>query len=472
MWPAAPPVSAAPADQPAGAVPAVPPVACDAKDSPGKGWIQVFYVYRVGQNRFDELRGSVQRLAWDVDQTFDASARRLGHGDSRRLRLVQSKDCRIEVTPIGLTGLLASTDTATVGAAVRKAVLTQVAHGAVGWFTRHKPLYYVDIAGASGCGIGGGSEPGGLGEGFGMATFSCWDNYAMTHELIHGFGIPHCSADHAEGNDPMCRDSDPTPRCTDVLSNFALDCPGDDFAYFDPRPAPHSALAADRDRNIADSAYLIKDQPTPPMDVRMVGLSTGRCLAAAGPDEPCSAATTWHRTIGDDGYLRLEAKGTGRCLASSPSDPKGVTMAACDKGDESQDWWMADGIGPRKAGLQLINRTARRRMTSGADGGSYEMVPVGARAEAPTAPAPSDAPAAPPAASPAPMPDTDDVSTPAPATAAPTTAPGNAHLATTGAGSGVSLPVTAGAVTLLVAGAALLFGFRRKRASASSRHAR
>ncbi|MFJ8045706.1 LPXTG cell wall anchor domain-containing protein [Kitasatospora sp. NPDC096147] len=489
------PVLATPAAPPA-AAPAttVPTVACESQDSPDKGWIQVFYVHREGRSRFGELREGIQRIAWDVDQTFDASARRFGQNDSRRLRFVQTPDCRIEVTPIALAGLPDTLALGKVGEAVEKAVRSQVAKGDDRWFQRHKPLYFVDVEGADGCGIGGGSDAGGLGDGFGMTTLDCWGEAAMTHELIHGFGISHCDENHEQGNDPICRGYDPTPRCDDVLAGFVLDCRKDEFAYFDPRPAPGSVLDREPGRNVANSAYLIRSQPTPALDVRLLNLSTGACLTAAGPDRACGPAETWQRTVRADGYLRFELKGTGTCLTAPATDPKGAALAACNDGDQRQNWWVEDGYGPLKDHLQLINRATTERIAGGGDSGSYKLLPAGAPvpSAAPTpnaAPKPTTSgstPTARPSASPtrskAAVPDAPirpsgstspsarpAGSTPVSGTAAPDTGTG---LAATGTDSDTLLVSAVGGLALLGLGAGLLLGNRRRRARAASRHGR
>ncbi|CCK26946.1 hypothetical protein BN159_2567 [Streptomyces davaonensis JCM 4913] len=447
---------AAPAGKLSAAV--TPPVACDKKDSPDKGWIQVFYVYRNGESRFEEMRDTVKRIAWNIDQTFEASAQRFGQGDSRRLRFVQDDNCQIEVTPIGAD----LPDKLSLGEARGHAddwIKEHLVKDDSGYFGRHKPVYFVDAEGVDGCGLGGGAHAGGLGGGWGGVTFGCWGEQALTHELIHAFGLNHCNGADDQGNDPICRGADQTPRCDDLLAGTVLDCAKDEFAYFHPRPAPGSPLAENPEGNIANSPYLIKNQPAPPVDAQLVG-TKGQCLASGGAgkaaaQKECGDDTVWRRTISTDGYFQLELKGTKQCLSSTESGDKAHVLSACDKGDERQHWMMFDAAGPDKEHYRLANRATKEEARI-ADESEFKMhFSVGSattdtEGTEPTSDEPSEQGAEPQS----------DGTKPASS---------DADLAATGGDMGTSVSIAIGALALAVLGGAILMKTRRKRAASSHR---
>jgi LPXTG-motif cell wall-anchored protein len=428
-------------------------VACDHKDAPDKGWVQIFYVYRTGADHFDQQRDTIKRWVWDMDQLYEASARRFGQGDSRRLRFVQDADCQIAVTPIGLSDLPAQIGLGDARGHADNVVRDQIAKGDGSYFARHKTVYLFDVDGIGDCGLGGGLNTGGLGGGFAAVSAYCFGEAALEHELGHSFGLNHCNEDHTQGNDPMCRGYDATPRCDDVMSYVFLDCQKDEYSYFNPHPAPGTQLAKDPGSNLANSAYLIKDQPVPPLEAQLVDINDGKCLTSGGTgqpavDKPCGNGNLWRRTIANDGYFTLELEGTGLCLSSTPTDTKTLMLSKCAANDDQQHWWMDDAPdGAAQDYYSLVNKATKQREAAkeriaGSGNWGYRMVIRNASA------APSGTPSS---ASPTPHTDPASKSAPSsrhssPASSAPTESSAANAPAASGSPRDSGSPTTGGSV--------------------------
>ncbi|MFD5390945.1 RICIN domain-containing protein [Streptomyces sp. NPDC127074] len=342
---------------------AAPPVACDQKDSSGKGWYQPVYVHAEGHDNSAKAIPKIQQILWDSDQVFEASAQRFGHGDSRRLRFVQDGQCRIEVMSVSVGDLGGRPAFSTTRKKAQMAVAAQIAKSEQttrNRFKRTRLVYFFDN-GARGCGVGAG--PGAkaranLHRGYAAVSWKCGTVAAVTHELIHNFGVSHCDNNHSQGGDPICRGYDKTPRCNDVMANVVLDCAKDEFHYFDPRPAKGSYLATHPGENVANSPYLIKDRPAESAEVRLVAQNTGKCLDSARSSvrqESCEAgdAQAWRRSIGADGYLTFTFD--GKCLTAA-SGNAAPALSACEKGDLRQEWWTPSGRSYSADRYRLVNR--------------------------------------------------------------------------------------------------------------------
>ncbi|MEV6007847.1 hypothetical protein AB0M29_13645 [Streptomyces sp. NPDC051976] len=360
------PAAAVPAHGPAAAV---EPVACDQKDSPDKGWYRPVYVHRADKESAPGAVEIVRKVMWDVDQVFDASARRLG-GESRRLRFVQDARCRIEVMSVAVDGLPARPSFGQARKAAQAAIAAEVRKADPATRQRERRIRNVLFLDTSprGCGVGPVPSPthrADLHNGWASVSWGCATQPAVTHELIHQFGVTHCDNRKDQGADPICRGYDKTPRCDELNANQVLDCPKDEFAYFDPRPAPGSPLAEKPSTNVANSPYLIKDQPTPSLKVRMVVSGSGLCLAAADSSmvkrTSCDGAgLTWERTINDQGYFTLSSG--GKCLAQAKSPDRNPRLIACAPGDSGQDWWMSPGRGAAAEQYKVVNRATRQAL--------------------------------------------------------------------------------------------------------------
>ncbi|MCQ4214152.1 RICIN domain-containing protein [Streptomyces longispororuber] len=372
------------ADEPAApvrATGATPPVACDDEDSPDKGWFQVLYVHRAGEDHTEETRSTIRTAMWDVDQIFEASARRFGHGDSRRLRFVQTADCQVDVKSVSLEGIEANPTLGSLAGRALDAFHKDEGRdetAAQAWSKRHRPVMFMDVSGVDGCGLGTVTSPDSratLHGGNSWMSWGCSGVGVVSHEVVHAFGTTHCDDTDTQGNDPICRGTDKTPRCDDVLSGVVLDCAKDEFAYFDPRPAAGTRLAEHPDENIARSPFLIKDQPAPAVTARLRNQASGLCLVPGDGDAvvqgDCDGAPAWRRTIGDEGYERFALVGSGRCLTMpsrrtyADGDEKEKVPAVlrpCGAGDDRQDWWAEGSWGPAKDHYELISRATRERV--------------------------------------------------------------------------------------------------------------
>ncbi|MET9399036.1 RICIN domain-containing protein [Kitasatospora sp. NPDC002965] len=386
--------------------PATPPVACDTADAAGKGWYQAVYVHRAGTRPRADAVSAIRTTLWNVDQVFEASAQRFGQGDSRRPRFAQEAGCQAQVLTVGVDGDDRSYKVGQVrtkARALAEARLKEAGGSDRARVGRTRFVYFVDTGQATGCGVA--SAPAAkrradLHTGWIAVNWQCLGEAALTHEMIHNFGVTHCDNDHDQGSDPICRGYDKSPRCDDIMGTVVLDCAKDEFAYFSPRPADGSRLARHPEENVANSPYLIKDQPAGPLDATLVGRADGECLTAGGDgtslvQQPCAPgdSQTWRRAVGPNGYLTLRHLRSGRCL-TMPSEGAPV-LADCKPGDARQEWWMPSARGAdrvygnlrsRAAGAVLklrgdgkqTNAPAERARTGGSPAAQFRVVPIGA----------------------------------------------------------------------------------------------
>lgn len=347
-------------------------VACDdGKDGDGKGRYQAVYVHRSGVAPRKTGPQTVQRILWDIDQTFEASAKRYaGFDESRRPRVVQDEECRPEVLSVEVSGLAEKHAMSDVreaaGAAVKKSVTERLGGSAdefEKWDSTHRKLFFYDTGEPDGCGTAG--APGAESRadthsGWAEVSWGCAGESAMTHEMVHNFGVTHCDEDKSQGNDPICRGYDETPRCDGPRSGSVLDCGLDDFHYFHPRPAQGSYLAAHPKENVARSPYLMKNRAAKPVKMRLSDVESGKCLGKSGSAgsalklSACSGdEQTWVRSIGGRGYFKLKLG--SQCLEKG----KGSTpvLAACKAGKTAQHWWMNANQGDARDAYQLVHRS-------------------------------------------------------------------------------------------------------------------
>ncbi|MFF1870225.1 RICIN domain-containing protein [Kitasatospora herbaricolor] len=368
-----------PARPAANSAPATPPIACDTTDAAGKGWYQAVYVHRAGTRPRAEATNAIRTTLWNVDQVFEASAQRFGQGDSRRPRFAQEAGCQAQVLTVEAE---AGDATYKLGQVRNKArSLAEAQLKAAGGADRDRIgrtrfIYFVDTGRATGCGVASAPAPGrraDLHTGWIAVNWNCLGEAALTHEMIHNFGVTHCDNDHGQGNDPICRGYDRSPRCDDIMGGVVLDCAKDEFAYFSPRPAAGSRLAQHPGENVAGSPYLIKDQPAEPVDATLVGRAGGQCLAAGGDgssvvQQPCAPGDTqvWRRSIGADGYLTLRQLSTGKCLTMPAAGAP--VLADCKPGDAGQEWWMPSARGADRVYGNLRNRATKAVLKLRGDG--------------------------------------------------------------------------------------------------------
>ncbi|MFC9125520.1 RICIN domain-containing protein [Streptomyces sp. NPDC057099] len=363
-----------------------PPVACDQQDSSNKGWYQPVYVHRAGKDPAAGVK-SVRHIMWSADQIFEASAKRFGQGDSRRLRFVQDKDCQIDVMSVAVDGLPGRPSfpqarmkaEAAVAAEIRKAPAAVKKR-----FKRTRPVYFFDTK-PRGCGAATTPKArlrSSMFRGRAAVSWGCATVPAVTHEMVHQFGVSHCDNKRDQGGDPICRGYDRTPRCGDLMANVFLDCAKDEFSYFRPRPESGSMLAERPGYNIANSPYLIKDQPAPALEMRLAGKRGGLCLGRGEGDsvvqQDCGSGDkqVWSRAIGKDGYLTVALKGTDKCL-TAPSGKSATVLTTCAAGDKRQQWWMPSGRGNGADVYQLVNHETRKPLRIDGKGEGASVAPSG-----------------------------------------------------------------------------------------------
>ncbi|MDJ1138346.1 ricin-type beta-trefoil lectin domain protein [Streptomyces iconiensis] len=343
-------------------------VACDdGEDGDGKGRYQPVYVHREGAGPRKSGPQIVQRVMWDIDQTFEASAKRYaGFDDSRRPRVVQDEKCQPEVLTVSVAGLAEEHSMGdardAASAAVKKAVTKRLGSEAKfeKWDSTHRKLFFYDTGKPDGCGTAGAPGPesrADMHSGWAEVSWGCAGESALTHEMVHNFGVTHCDEDKSQGNDPICRGYDKTPRCDGPRSGSVLDCGLDDFHYFHPRPAKGSYLAAHPKENVARSPYLMKNRPAKPVATRLADVDSGKCvtkgasggvkLAACGSGEQ-----TWVRSIGGRGYYKLKLG--AECLEKGKG---GIRLAKCEAGKAAQHWWMSANQGDGLDAYQVVHRS-------------------------------------------------------------------------------------------------------------------
>ncbi|MFF2040726.1 RICIN domain-containing protein [Kitasatospora sp. NPDC058170] len=363
----------------ADSAPATPPIACDTTDASGKGWYQAVYVHRAGSRPRADAVDAIRTTLWNVDQAFEASAQRFGQGDSRRPRFAQEAGCQAQVLTVGVDGADGTYKVGQVrtkAKALAEARLKEAGGADRARVGRTRFIYFVDTGQATGCGVA--SVPAAkrradLHTGWIAVNWNCLGEAALSHEMIHNFGVTHCDNDHGQGNDPICRGYDKSPRCDDIMGGVVLDCAKDEFAYFSPRPAAGSRLAQHPEENVANSPYLIKDQPAAALDATLVGRADGQCLTADGDgasvvQRPCAPgdAQVWRRSVGPDGYLTIRHPADGRCLTMPAEGAPG--LADCKPGDAHQEWWMPSARGADRMFGNLRNRATSAVLKLRGDG--------------------------------------------------------------------------------------------------------
>ncbi|MEV0319922.1 RICIN domain-containing protein [Streptomyces sp. NPDC050658] len=382
------------------AVTEAPPVACAKNAGARHKGIHVFYVHRAGEDRAAERAPVIRRLMWDVDQQLEAGTKRLDADQSRRYQMVQDDSCRIEVTPVGVSGLAEMPGIADIKRAMDRALMARLAPSASAedqnkkldaYLDGQRPMLFMDWEETEGlaCGVGGGAGRAKSTGGWASVTRPCWNSYTITHELMHSFGVPHCADGEQPGHlqhgkDPLCGGGSSAdgaePKCTEANAAEMLDCVGDQFHYFHPAPEAGSALAEAPEENVANNPQLLTDVPARPVDVRLQSRTSGLCLDrgadGAVVQKECaegngSSTQVWRRTLDSDGYLTLRLVPDGRCL-TLPSDQRpgkgeeveavAAVLSACAAAEPRQQWWMRDGAGPDHTDSWLVNRATRQNV--------------------------------------------------------------------------------------------------------------
>ncbi|MFG2976881.1 RICIN domain-containing protein [Streptomyces sp. NPDC048331] len=355
--------------------PLVLPVACDSQDSPDKGWYQAVYVHKAERPARPEAVRHIRQVLWNIDQIFEASARRFGQKDSRRPRFLQDASCQAEVMTLSLPGLPASAPNFAESHKAADAVIAQKGAELEGperdRFDRTRILYFFDTD-VRLCGVASEPKPASradLHTGTAAVNWPCAGELAMSHEMTHLFGVSHCDKRLDQGRDPMCRTQDTTPRCDDILAIAVLDCTKDEFTYFSPRPKPGSALAQRPNENVANSPYLITDNPAPAVDIHLIGTRTGECLGMSTDQtavhQKCDdSASVWRRAIDDEGFLTLQHAASGKCLAAPAKSLQAtqttVRLEACARAPRQQ--WAMRSSDSAPYEYQLLNRSTGQRV--------------------------------------------------------------------------------------------------------------
>lgn len=333
----------------------VQPFACDATDSPDKGWMLPVYVYQPGQDKYDSDRAALLNMLWETDQTFDASAHRLGV--SRRIRYLQDGDCRLIVAKLPF---VKGRNRAEMNKALEESLASQPELVRKLWPTnRIKPLFLVRDDEITGSCTGGGPHAG-FHTGGPILPRWCWGSGGLTHELVHTFGLSHCNDDMKNGPDPVCRGTRGKPECQkEAGAGYHLDsCRTDDFRYFEPTPVRQPPLPTNR--NVAFSPHLIQNQPSPVWNFRFNLMTTDKCLQPSGQQvvlHTCSDAKSqvWQRSIDGDGYLTIRNAATGLCLEMTDK----VTTDKCVDKERTQQW-LAWG---EKADTGFYDRASNGRLS-------------------------------------------------------------------------------------------------------------
>ncbi|NGN68514.1 hypothetical protein G5C51_32030 [Streptomyces sp. A7024] len=340
---------------------AVGAVACDdGEEGDGKGRYQPVYVYRAEGGARESGPAAVRQVIWDVDQTFEASAKRYaGYNESRRPRFVQDEDCKPTVMSVAVEGLGEEHAMGDVREKAQEAVRQKVGAGADEWLETHRLLLFYDTGKPDGCGTAGAPGPDSRADshsGWAEVSWDCAGEGAMTHEMIHNFGVTHCDEDKAQGNDPICRGYDETPRCSSPRSGAVLDCGRDDFAYFHPRPAKGTPLAGKPAQNVARSPYLISDKAAQPVAARLADAEGGKCLAPDGDGLTLAACggddQTWVREISGHGWFKFKLG--EKCLAKGEGGSP--VLEACAK-TAGQHWWVEENQGDARNGYGIVHRS-------------------------------------------------------------------------------------------------------------------
>ncbi|MFJ5797536.1 RICIN domain-containing protein [Streptomyces decoyicus] len=344
-------------------------VACEGgKYGDGKVRYQPVYVYRAETGPRKNGPATVRNAVWDVDQIFEASAMRYpGFDASRRPRIAQDAKCQPKVMSVAVKGLGAKHAMADVRERAREAVRAQIGKGAEEWLGAHRMLLFYDTGEPDGCGTAATPTPDMRADkhgGWSEVSWGCAGADAMTHEMIHSFGVSHCDENKAQGNDPICRGYDSTPRCTGPRSGSVLDCERDDFHYFHPRPAKGSHLAKNPKQNVANSPYLIRNKPAKPVAMRLADATSGKCLAPARGGDRLRLAKcggddqTWLRKINSRGYFTFKLG--EKCLAKGKDG--GAMLAKCAN-TARQDWWQNESEGDARNGYALVHSSDGQRIT-------------------------------------------------------------------------------------------------------------
>ncbi len=218
--------------------------------------VQFVYVHHNnGADRLGELLPTFRRLAAEMDNIVDQSARKTG--GSLRIRYVTNNQCQVDI------------DSLSVPANATDGFGSLIQRMREAGYNRLDRKYLMLVDASVYCGVGsfyGGDRKNTTAHdrtGYARVDKPCWDAGTMIHELSHTLGGVQYSAPHTSRGahcidewDVMCyRDEPHRPKmkilCEDGGGEFRLDCHDDD--YFAAQPAPGSYLA--NHWNMADSMY-------------------------------------------------------------------------------------------------------------------------------------------------------------------------------------------------------------------------
>lgn len=306
--------------------------------------IQMIYVHaNDAPDRLGQLLPNFRRLAFEMDEIVDQSARKTG--DPLRIRFVTDGQCQVSIPSFAVNhGAMTS-----FGEMVKQ--LARAGYDAMD----RKYLLMVDASAV--CGVGSflrDDDPTTDAHdftGYARVDIPCWDPGTMIHELSHTLGAVQYSAPNTSKGahcidewDVMCYSDEPfKPKmrdiCSDGLQEFRLDCNDND--YFAANPAPGSYLS--NHWNTARSIYFTPgsgetcvDIAAEPDDaywysyweVPMPKTEVGETVQRAFCAEP-----------GDTDWLVFQGeKGASYQIATSNLAPDVDTQLVVYRGFEEQGW--------------------------------------------------------------------------------------------------------------------------------------
>ncbi len=262
--------TAAADDGTANGYPTAPPAVCDGDGSSGFR-LEILYVYALGAtNRYSKVVNQIRSVTTDVDRTLALSAAQTG--GSRHFRFAHDLDCRVTVTPVMLNASELSTVDSTFDGLYNRG------------FSRPDRKYIAFVDQNTLCGVAtyynddskSSANDNNIGPDWARLDTSCWTSQITAHETFHMMGAVQDSAPHSSlgGHctdewDAMCYSDAPyypsmNTVCTDMASDYILDCNKDD--YFNTNPGPGNYLSTHW--NTADNRFMITsgDNGRPPND--------------------------------------------------------------------------------------------------------------------------------------------------------------------------------------------------------------